>query len=219
MNKYLLSLALAAVGLLVTPGDSHAQRWGGSRGWGGSGVGVGISVGGPGYYGGYGSYGRGYPGYYNGGYGYSGWGYNPGYYSNWGSYPSYGYSYPSTSYYSYPNYSYSPTYSTPAYSSAIPANPTTTTSFYYSPRDNPAANLVDKAEIEVRLPANAELWLDGAPTTQRGAMRTFETPPLQVGQVFTYEFRARWMQDGQVKEDVRQVKAFAGAKEKVKFGN
>ena len=226
MNKFLLSLALGAVGMLLTPGDSQAQRWGGGR------SGFGISIGNAGYYnGGYGYNGYGYNGYgYNRGYGYNGWGYSPGYgYSGWGYSPGYGYSnwsnYPSYSNYSYPSYSYMPStysgtyYSTPAYSSALQPSVNTTTSFYRSPEDQLATTMMDKATIEVTLPENAELWLDGQPTTQRGATRTFESPPLQVGNRFTYEFRARWMQDGQAKEDVRQVDAFAGAKQKINFGN
>jgi len=209
MSKYLLSLALAVVSLLATPGDSHAQR--GGRGQGG----VSISVGG-------------YPSYGYNSYGYSGWGYNPSYgYANGGYYPRSNYYsnwnyYPSSAYYSpsyRPAYSSGSYFTEPTYSSVAPSRPTTTTSFYYSPANGEApANMTEKAEIEVRLPANAELWLDGAPTAQRGQTRTFESPPLELGRTFTYEFRARWMEDGQVKEDARRVDAFAGAKKKIEFG-
>ena len=76
---------------------------------------------------------------------------------------------------------------------------------------------MSKATIEVRVPADAELWLDGTLTRQRGETRTFESPPLQSGRPYSYEFRARWMQDGQPVEQTRRVDVTAGRVSSVDF--
>jgi uncharacterized protein (TIGR03000 family) len=227
MNKYLLSLILGVTGMLVTPGDSHAQRWG----WGGGRGGVGISVGNSPYY--YGS-GLGYnnwgynPGFGYSNYGYSNYGYRPSYYgtnysnwpSNYGSYYGYRPSYYGTTYTTLPSYygssysNYAPSY---AYvpSSGI-SSPQTSTSFYYSPSQEQSA-LMDKAAVEVHVPADAELWIDGQPTTQRGETRTFETPQFAVGRGFSYELRARWMEDGKPVDETRRVELQPGERQVLDF--
>jgi uncharacterized protein (TIGR03000 family) len=59
------------------------------------------------------------------------------------------------------------------------------------------------AEIEVRVPAGADLWFAGAKTRQTGAKRLFESPPLEPGQWYGYDVTARWLQDG--KEVLRKA--------------
>jgi uncharacterized protein (TIGR03000 family) len=48
------------------------------------------------------------------------------------------------------------------------------------------------ARIEVTVPANAEVWLDGHLTQQTGAARSFITPPIPPGKSFSYDLRVRW---------------------------
>jgi uncharacterized protein (TIGR03000 family) len=86
-------------------------------------------------------------------------------------------------------------------------------SYYYPEAGSPDAG--SAAEIEVRVPADAELWLDGNPTRLRGETRTFVSPVLQPGRSFTYEFKARWMKDGKPVEVTRSVDIRAGSKTKV----
>jgi uncharacterized protein (TIGR03000 family) len=219
MNRYMYSLVLAAAGLLLVAGESQAQRWG----WGGGRGGVSVGVGNySGYYG---------SGYYGSGYGYSPYysSYNYGYRPWYSSY-TYGYSPYAPNYEygpSYSSYSYSPSYyTTPMYSYVTPSSsnsyvrPTTSTSFYYSPSIGDAApTMTDRAQVEVRLPADAELWIDGVPSAQRGEKRTFETPTLELGRTFTYELRARWMDNGKPVEQTRQVNLFAGARPMIDFRN
>jgi uncharacterized protein (TIGR03000 family) len=66
------------------------------------------------------------------------------------------------------------------------------------------------AILRVRVPADAELWFDGARTVQRGAARQFVTPPLEDGRNFSYEVRARWSENGKVVERVETVRVHPG---------
>jgi len=91
-----------------------------------------------------------------------------------------------------------PTERTAAYSGATPAQQAT-------------------ALVTVYVPADAEVFLDGAPTTETGAERRFVTPPLTVGAKYSYSIRARWQQDGQTVEQTRKVPVTGGANVSVDF--
>lgn len=199
--------ALTGACLWLMPATAEAQRRGGGRGRGGPGVYVqtpgGFSIGvGSGYYD------RGYRGGYYGGY-YGGSYYDRGYWDR-GYYPRYSY------YGSRPWYSGS-SYWSPGYSYSYPSTT------YYAPetvyyeaetpvRDNSVAHIM------VHLPSpNAEVWLDGRPTSQRGTERTFVTPRLNPGSSYTYEVRARWMEDGQPIERTRMVRFQTGETVHVDF--
>ena len=75
----------------------------------------------------------------------------------------------------------------------------------------------DKALIVVHLPAGATLTIDGAATRQTGAERTFISPSLTPGKVFTYELAATWPEGGQTKTATRKVLVSAGQKSVVDF--
>lgn len=201
--------AIALAALLMTADSSSAQgRRGG--GWSrGSGFAVGGGYGGysrgyyPGYYGG-----RGYPGY--GGYypGYSGSGYF-GYYS-----PGYasGYTYLDTA----PNYYSAPsaTYRTPSsgYSSFYGSDMTPA-----SGESNPPRQDNDGILFEVRVPANADIWFDGNRTTQKGSLRQFTSPPLDPNGAYSYEIRARWMENGRQVDRTEKVTGHSGERMTVDF--
>ena len=213
-------VALTGACLWFTPGIAEAQRRGGGGGSRGGVVvqtpgGFSVGVGNTGRYGGYGSgyggYGSGYGGYgYGSGYGGYGYdrGYRGGYYDR--GYYDRGYS---------PRYSYygSPSYYSPAYSYSYPSTTYSTapaTSYYEAEtptRDNATA------QIMVHVPANAEVWLDGQPTSQRGMERTFVTPRLNSGRTYTYEVKARWMDNGQPVEQTRTVRFQTGQTVHVDF--
>src|SRR5438876_2084622 len=62
------------------------------------------------------------------------------------------------------------------------------------------------ATVEVRLPAAAELFFDGAPTMQRGLVRRFVTPPLEPGWGYTYKVTARWQSpEGKAIDEARAI--------------
>jgi uncharacterized protein (TIGR03000 family) len=65
---------------------------------------------------------------------------------------------------------------------------------------------VATAKVNVRLPADAKLWVDGKPTKQTGPIRSFVTPPvLRAGLTYQYSFRAEWTRDGQTVTRERTV--------------
>ena len=243
MSKWILSTLVGAAALLATPGFSHAQRGGHSGGPSGGHAGGAVhggavhggAVHGGAYHGGAVHGGAVHGGAYHGGAyhggAYYGSGYNRGYgsglflYANlspsyYGNYGGYGYGYRpyyDSNYYT-PSYSTYSNYYTPSYSSYV--TPSRDLSAYYNPPAVPALTPMASAvpaTLEVHVPADAELFLDGNPTRQRGEVRTFESPPLQTGQVFTYEIRARWMQDGKPVEMTRSVDVSAGTRPVVDF--
>jgi uncharacterized protein (TIGR03000 family) len=135
----------------------------------------------------------GYPFYGYGGYGYGGYGYG-GYGSRY--YGGYPYGLSSWSFAS--PYAYPVVYSAPATAalvgSAIPVVPSDS-----APPADPAqaapAN-PNTAYVEVRVPADAQVWLGPTPSDQTGPVRTFVSPPLEAGYDYSYVVRARWVQNG-----------------------
>jgi uncharacterized protein (TIGR03000 family) len=228
LRRVLFGLAIPAMAVgavLMSSSPTFARPHGGhgGGGWGGGYHGGGWG----GYRGGWGGYGWGGFGLgYGLGYLSGSWGW-PGYYGGYG-YGSPGYAY--DGYYSYPAYYGSVDYGTPAYSypsvgydTAQPAmvqqpNVTDYSSAYNGFNSQPAQE-ANTAEIDVRVPADAQVWFDGAATRQRGSFRQFTSPPLEPNQEYTYTIRARWMQNGQPVEQTRSVQVAANERRSVNFLN
>jgi uncharacterized protein (TIGR03000 family) len=147
-----------------------------------------------GYAGGYRSYGytpyrRAFGGYGGYGYGYSGYGYANSGFSNPGI--------------TYPTQPYANDGSTGAYES------------FYPPQTSQPDNTV---HVRVRVPAqDAEVWFQDARTDQRGTVREFESPELTPGFNYSYHIRARWMDNGKVRDQTRAVTVRAGQSVSVDF--
>jgi uncharacterized protein (TIGR03000 family) len=161
---------------------------------------------------------------------FGGWGFGGlGYY---GGYPYYGGvygGYPDYDYYSAPTYNYvdvQPYVTTPGYSDYY-YNSGPESNYYYNsvPESNapttpsvpptmdavPPTTTDTAAHLDVRVPASAEVWVEGAKTKQTGSLRHFVSPPLTPGRSFTYSIRARWTDaNGQVVDQTRQVPVQAG---------
>jgi len=73
------------------------------------------------------------------------------------------------------------------------------------------------ALLRVYVPTEAELWVSDRATIQRGNVRVFVTPPLVAGGLSTYEIRARWLDQGRVRERTLQVKVAPGDRVTVDF--
>jgi uncharacterized protein (TIGR03000 family) len=212
-------LALAVAAFLATAPTADAQSWGRGLGWYGNRAylgGPGLGFYGPGYSGWNSPFYSGYP------FGGSGFGISiglgrTGFYNNYPfygyNYPSYRYTYPSSTYmtsprnyaYSAPSYYYTtpslnttsvystaPVYSAASYgmAAAPDANAMATQTFYRPPAGT--------ASITVRLPANAQLWMNDQPTTPTGPERQFVTPAgLEAGKPYYFALKAQWEENGQ----------------------
>jgi len=229
MNKRLILASIAgllAIGLMASP--AFAQR-GGRGGWGGGG----RSYGGfGGYGGGYGGYGRGYGnwggygnnwgGYGNNWYGGYGRGYGIGIGLGFGS-PYYGNYYNNGGYYSNGYYGTPNSYAYGTYVDQQPiissdlsnyqvqmnSEPTGSSvamqSFYSGP-----SNSAGSAQLSVKVPADAQVWLGNMESGQQGTDRQFSFPALPAGDnMFT--LHATWNENGQTVTRDRQVNVKAGA--------
>jgi uncharacterized protein (TIGR03000 family) len=68
-------------------------------------------------------------------------------------------------------------------------------------KEGPADRLVSREDrptafIDLAVPAEADVWFQGAKTRQKGGVRRFVTPPLAEGRTFVYDIRVRWTSDG-----------------------
>jgi uncharacterized protein (TIGR03000 family) len=71
--------------------------------------------------------------------------------------------------------------------------------------------------LRVRVPADAEVWVEGQKTQQTGTDRLFYSPPIVPGKTYVYEVRARWMVDGRVVDRARKVRVRAGQESAIDF--
>jgi uncharacterized protein (TIGR03000 family) len=79
----------------------------------------------------------------------------------------------------------------------------------------PATNA---ARIVVRLPADAQLWVDDYQSNQTGPVRQLNTPAsLEPGRAYHYTLKAQWNQNGQPVTQERTVSFQAGQSVDVDF--
>jgi uncharacterized protein (TIGR03000 family) len=125
--------------------------------------------------------------YYGYGYGYFPWYRYPGYYSDYG-------------------YDYAPGYYN--YQSAYPPADYT----YDAPPDN------TRVTAMVRMPSpDAQLWVEGQEMDSGGSSRRqFVSPPLEDGR-YTYNFEARWQENGRTRDEKRSVSVHPGDRITVDF--
>lgn len=139
-----------------------------------------------------------FSGPYRGGYG------GRPYYYGYGNYP-YGY-YGGFSYPVYDSTFYGPSY--------VPAAPVAEQRSFYPPQEQQpaaAAPAATTATIDLYVPADAEVWLNGQKTNKTGALRRFVTPPLNASVHSTYEVRVRYTgQDGKEVDETREIEVEPG---------
>ena len=75
----------------------------------------------------------------------------------------------------------------------------------------------NKAHIWLRVPADAEVWVDGARTRQTGESRYFFSPALTPGEKYSYNIRVVTKKDGKPVEQKRRVPVHAGATVRLDF--
>jgi uncharacterized protein (TIGR03000 family) len=64
--------------------------------------------------------------------------------------------------------------------------------------------------LEARVPDGVEVWFDGEKTTETGAVRRFETPPIEPGETRSVVVRARRKAATQDIDEIRHVTLRAG---------
>lgn len=75
------------------------------------------------------------------------------------------------------------------------------------------------AAIHIRVPADAEVWVEKEKLTQAGGDRVFQTPALSAGQAQLYSVRAKWNDGGREVEQFRAVTVRAGQTAQLSFGS
>jgi uncharacterized protein (TIGR03000 family) len=75
----------------------------------------------------------------------------------------------------------------------------------------------DVALIDVRLPAAAELFFQGARMSSLGSYRRFVTPPLRGDQSYNYNVRATWTENGKPVTQERHVRVTPGDRLTIDF--
>jgi uncharacterized protein (TIGR03000 family) len=76
---------------------------------------------------------------------------------------------------------------------------------------------LDRAVLNVQVPADASVWIEGTATKQSGATRTFVSPPLESGKDYAYTVKAQWKVGDKSVEDTRTVNVRAGDRKGVVF--
>ena len=191
------------------------QHSGGHGGGGHGGSAHGGGGHGPSVHGGYGYGDYGHHGYDYGHHGYSSFSVGFGYYSPYtlGGAP-YGW------YGGYPS-SYRYSYGVPVYVEA----PVSRYQAFYPTPEQPSVRSTSILSVpstsillNVRVPdANAEVWFDSTKTALLGTERVFASPDLTPGKDYEYTLRARWMENGQPKDQTRKLLVHAGERVNVDF--
>lgn len=78
------------------------------------------------------------------------------------------------------------------------------------PTKEPAKDGAKPVTLIVRVPANAEVFLNGSVTKATGTVREYVSPPLETGWKYSYEIRGRWTENGQPVERTRVLRVQPG---------
>lgn len=73
------------------------------------------------------------------------------------------------------------------------------------------------AHITVTLPADAELWFNGAKMANTGPERNFRSPELTPRRRYTYDVLARWEENGQEVTQTQKITVSSGGSVYVEF--
>jgi uncharacterized protein (TIGR03000 family) len=104
----------------------------------------------------------------------------------------------------------------PAYVPLVPPSGLTESSGrLYLPAPDETATAA--AHLEVQVPADATLWINGWKASSTGSLRKLQSPPLTAGHRYTYSIRARWEENGREVTQTQQVFVAAGAHVAVHF--
>jgi uncharacterized protein (TIGR03000 family) len=86
-------------------------------------------------------------------------------------------------------------------------------SFPYSqPPDTSSRRRNRVARVTVKVPTDAEVWINHHKTHSGKQIRKYKSRPLQPRRKYTYQIRARWLENGQEVVQERKVSVHAGTR-------
>jgi uncharacterized protein (TIGR03000 family) len=72
-------------------------------------------------------------------------------------------------------------------------------------------------KIQMHVPSDSRVWIEGEETSTSGAVRNFVSPPLDPGREYVYHIRVQWDENGKAVERKREVKVHAGDRINLNF--
>jgi len=106
-----------------------------------------------------------------------------------------------------------PSWATPPYPEPVPPAMVPSSARQFLTAEQAAAT----ASITIYTPEQASVWVQGDALPGSGSRHRFTTPPLPRNQLFSYEVRAMWSQDGEPVSDTRTVIVQAGKQHRIGF--
>jgi uncharacterized protein (TIGR03000 family) len=97
-------------------------------------------------------------------------------------------------------------YYTPAYPARAPVS--TRLSYYNAPAESSPVN--KNATLNLLVPIDAQVSIEGSPMSLAGWQRRFESPPLEPGRNYTYDIQVSWVHGGREVTHNRHVTVHAG---------
>jgi uncharacterized protein (TIGR03000 family) len=79
----------------------------------------------------------------------------------------------------------------------------------YGALTTPAAGK-QPVQINVSVPAGAQITFNGTKTTSGGALRAFVSPPVAAGRDYVYDITAKWQQGGRQVTRTQHITVHAG---------
>jgi uncharacterized protein (TIGR03000 family) len=82
----------------------------------------------------------------------------------------------------------------------------------------PPSAATQPVQIQMQVPADAEVWFDGVKTQQTGSEREFISPRLRPGREYVYQVHVRFSNGGQAMDQNRRLTVRAGDSVRLQFG-
>jgi uncharacterized protein (TIGR03000 family) len=79
------------------------------------------------------------------------------------------------------------------------------------------SNPGNSAFIDVSVPADAKIYVNGYLTKKTGEYRRYESKDLKPGKQYTFEIRAERLVDGKTVDETKNITVVAGEKKKLAF--
>ncbi len=81
-----------------------------------------------------------------------------------------------------------------------------------------SAVAANQAALDIRVPSNAEVWVNDTKISQTGTMRTYTADNLTAGQTYSYKIKTEWTgQGGKKEKKERTVEVRPGERRTVDF--